>query len=243
MTSMILAYTAPLATGLQKKTLDIVRAYQSVKAVSDTTSTVREQIDEYHSEWFKAAVELAQSVHVEPSMPRTCSRQTHRDNTPSDDPSTYTKRTVTIPFLDELQSQFKHRFSSLQQRASVGLSLVPSVFLADKEYACSNIKKLSEDYSCDMTPTFINGQSLNAELDLWSCTVSYLLTPYYNVQDALKGASKDLFPNLHQLLRLVCTFPITSCETERSVSALRRLKTYLRSTMGQERMSSIALIH
>ena len=73
--------------------------------------------------------------------------------------------------------------------------------------------------------------------------MSSLTKAYDDVQVTLKNTSRELFPHLHQLLRLVCTFPITTCETERSVRALRRLKTYLRSTMGQERLSSIALIH
>ena len=34
-----------------------------------------------------------------------------------------------------------------------------------------------------------------------------------------------------------------SCSAERSFSGLRRLKTYLRSTMGQQRVSNIALIN
>ena len=113
MTSKLLAYTVPLATGLQKKALDIVKAYQTVKVVSDAIDHIREQIDEYHEEWYTAVVELAQSVSVEPSMPRICSRQAHRDNTPSTEPSIYINRTVTIPFVDELQSQFRHRFSFL----------------------------------------------------------------------------------------------------------------------------------
>ena len=91
-----------------------------------------------------------------------------------------------------------------------------------------------------MPQTFLNGESLNAELDLWALTMS---KPYDDVQITLKNTSEDLFPQLHHLLRLVCTFPIITCENERSVSALRRLKTYLWSTMGQERLSSIALIH
>ena len=37
--------------------------------------------------------------------------------------------------------------------------------------------------------------------------------------------------------------PATSCSAERSFSALCRLKTYLRSTMGQQRVSDIALIN
>ena len=35
----------------------------------------------------------------------------------------------------------------------------------------------------------------------------------------------------------------TSCSAERSFSALRRIKTFLRSTMGQDRLSSIAVIN
>ena len=110
------------------------------------------------------------------------------------------------------------------------------MFLSD-QVSC---KKFTEEYSCDMPQTFLNGESLNAELDLWALTMS---KPYDDVQITLKNTSEDLFPQLHHLLRLVCTFPIITCENERSVSALRRLKTYLWSTMGQERLSSIALIH
>ena len=52
-----------------------------------------------------------------------------------------------------------------------------------------------------------------------------------------------MFPNIHILLHLVCTLSVTSIECERSTSVLRRLKTYLRSTMGQERMTGLALMH
>jgi len=37
--------------------------------------------------------------------------------------------------------------------------------------------------------------------------------------------------------------PVSSCEAERSFSSLRRLKTYLRSTMSQSRLNSVALLH
>ena len=61
--------------------------------------------------------------------------------------------------------------------------------------------------------------------------------------DSLVFASETIFPNIHCLFRLICTLPVTSCECERSISVLRRLKTYLRSSMGQERLSGLALMH
>ena len=37
--------------------------------------------------------------------------------------------------------------------------------------------------------------------------------------------------------------PVTSCECERSASALRRLNNYMRATMGKDRLSCLALLH
>ncbi len=60
---------------------------------------------------------------------------------------------------------------------------------------------------------------------------------------AIKQCDRASFPNVYTLLKLACTIPVTSCECERSVSALRRLQTYTRCTMGQERLSALAQMH
>lgn len=41
----------------------------------------------------------------------------------------------------------------------------------------------------------------------------------------------------------MATIPITSCECERSISLLRLIKTSLRSTMGQDRLNGLAMLH
>ena len=51
------------------------------------------------------------------------------------------------------------------------------------------------------------------------------------------------FQNIKVALRITGTLPVTSCECERSFSALRRLKTYTRSTMVAERLNGLALLH
>ncbi len=42
------------------------------------------------------------------------------------------------------------------------------------------------------------------------------------------------FPNVSTLLLLLCVFPVTTCTCERCVSAFRRVKTFLRTSFGQE---------
>ena len=41
----------------------------------------------------------------------------------------------------------------------------------------------------------------------------------------------------------VRTLPVSSCEAERSFSGLRRIKTFLRSSMSIERLAGLALMH
>ena len=58
----------------------------------------------------------------------------------------------------------------------------------------------------------------------------------------LRHTDKDFYPNIHALLVIITTLPVTSCECERSISLLRHLKTSLRSTMGEDRLNSLALL-
>lgn len=57
------------------------------------------------------------------------------------------------------------------------------------------------------------------------------------------AADEDRFPNIKALSRIGCTLPVGSADAERSFSCLRRLKTYLRNRMGEDRLSSLALMN
>ncbi|XP_050902206.1 uncharacterized protein LOC127112057 [Lathyrus oleraceus] len=56
----------------------------------------------------------------------------------------------------------------------------------------------------------------------------------------LKGL--DCFPNTVIAYRILLTIPVTVASAERSFSKLKLLKTYLRSTMSQERLNGLVLI-
>ena len=51
------------------------------------------------------------------------------------------------------------------------------------------------------------------------------------------------FPNLYILLKIAATLLVTSCEGERSINTMRRLNIYMRCTMGESRLSSLAIMH
>ena len=51
-----------------------------------------------------------------------------------------------------------------------------------------------------------------------------------------------MMPQFAKAMNIYSVIPATSCSCERSFSALRRLKTYLRSTMSQDRLSNLAIL-
>ena len=51
-----------------------------------------------------------------------------------------------------------------------------------------------------------------------------------------------MYPNLSIALRLLLTLRVTVASGERSFSKLKLIKTYLRTTMTQERLSSLAVL-
>ena len=60
--------------------------------------------------------------------------------------------------------------------------------------------------------------------------------------DVLEACDINLSPNIHQLLTIALTLPITSCESERSFCQLKLIKTSRRSTMSSERLNGLALM-
>ena len=57
------------------------------------------------------------------------------------------------------------------------------------------------------------------------------------------SSHRDMFSELHKLIRLYLTVPVTSATSERAFSILKRLLTYLRSSMTQQRLNNCALLN
>lgn len=123
-------------------------------------------------------------------LPRCCRRQTARSNTPGDTPEIYYRRTISIPFLDQLVSHLETRFSNIQQNAIMGMTIVPSV-LMDESTTTSGLKDLLEQYSDDLP----DASSLEMELHLWKCKwTSFSKELPDTPADALVFASQNFFP-------------------------------------------------
>ena len=66
--------------------------------------------------------------------------------------------------------------------------------------------------------------------------------PATTLSRALKGTSWIMFPNIHTIIRILLTFPVTTCECERSISVLTRVNIFNRTVQTDERLTGLCMI-
>lgn len=143
--------------------------------------------------------------------------------------------------LDRLLTEIRYRFDQpgLKFAYSVEQSLI----------AAANATINSQEMEKLAYPE-ISTDDLKRELYLLNAVIkqglkeSFAVKSLHDILTAFRNVpptTRQLVPHTTKLLQLLMTFPATAASAERSFSCLRRLKTYLRSTMSQERLSDIAV--
>ena len=94
------------------------------------------------------------------------------------------------------------------------------------------LEHYSNDFKSDLLKVHLDLFTANFEtpdIDRTSITLQDVIT----YGKTLTEAQKDLMSEVCLLLKLILVMPATNAVSERSFSALRRIKTFLRTTMTQ----------
>lgn len=106
----------------------------------------------------------------------------------------------------------------------------------------ANIKYIQDNYAED-----INVQQLVPQLDIFKMLINdKQITHFHDILDAVKSLSpgqKHIISEVMAVCKLILVSPATSATGERMFSMARRVKTWLRSNMQQQRFNNIALLH
>jgi len=90
----------------------------------------------------------------------------------------------------------------------------------------------------------LNTDSLSVQLQMFVNSYKIeTLSEAHNVFQEMVPEVCSLFLDVEQLVRLMLLCPVSSCAAERSFSALRRLKNWLRSTMTQQCLNAVVVCH
>jgi len=103
---------------------------------------------------------------------------------------------------------------------------------------CSTLlDKHPEDFSTASVDTF------KAELQMWKRfweEKSQEERPHSFIE-SLNFCGAHIFPSVFTAIKIAACIPVTVVPVDRSFSTLKRLKTYRRNTMGEERLNGLAL--
>ncbi|WAR08074.1 P52K-like protein, partial [Mya arenaria] len=195
--------------------------------------------DEVWNSLFQKAVDIASDVDVIPA--RRYGRQQNRPNAPGNT-SEFWKRNMYLPFVDHLLVELETRLMQDHGR-SCAQKLLPSkndglpresiddVYQAF--HACLDADETIFVRECERWRMWWTDATLAVDRPAASVSLA----------ESITLASKALYPSIRHCLTLLMVMPASMAIAERSFSVMRRVKTFLRSTMGTERLSGLGLMN
>ncbi|CAH1111841.1 unnamed protein product [Psylliodes chrysocephalus] len=231
-------YSVTLSTVLQSRNLDISAAMENVKTLISTFKDLRSKSEEIFNKIFYDLENFSERLGIEIKIPRLCGKQTQRSNVETSTMNEYFGRSIFIPFLDHLIEELQSRFCDRLAEVIPLEGLIAAKF---SKYHVDEIVKAAMFYESDIN---VSENQLRAEIMMWHRRwkdETTIIRPCTAVE-ALMYCT-DFFPLIRILLIIFATLPVTTATPERSFSTSKRLKTYLRSTMLQERFSGLALLN
>ncbi|CAI6351132.1 unnamed protein product [Macrosiphum euphorbiae] len=106
----VFAYTLPLCYHLQTVNSDLTAACDHVQNIIDALSNLRENSDSSFKSIYDTCNQILIDVGSEVTIPRCVKKQINRDNTPSQSPEEYYRRTIFNSFLDHTIVHLADRF-------------------------------------------------------------------------------------------------------------------------------------
>jgi len=145
--------------------------------------------------------------------------------------------------IDYAIVQITTLFKSLRDSDQVFTCLKPTTITETNDDELLKMSKsLIREYSDDIS------DELSDQLLLLKMTFSVTLSALKSIKDLAKfilithSESSSSFPDIITACLLYLTLPVTVASTERSFSKLKLIKTFLRSTVSQVRLSSSAIL-
>ena len=217
----------------------------------DMLDGVIKWLKKYRQTGFSSAItdakEIAEELGVDPifKITRARTKKRHFGETPdeaSTDPAEIFRVQCFNVIVDRAIVSMNERFQQLKNhhaRFSVVLQF-SKLSRSELIKQCRKLEmSLRDGEDCD-----IDGQILADELDGLKSLLPLVVAkkPHQLLQYMHENKLTDVFPNTCIVLRILLTIPVTVASGERSFSKLKLIKTYLGSTMTQERLSSLAVL-
>uniref|UniRef100_A0A2N9FAR2 HAT C-terminal dimerisation domain-containing protein n=2 Tax=Fagus sylvatica TaxID=28930 RepID=A0A2N9FAR2_FAGSY len=233
---------------LQKEEIDLENAIIKIKELILFFEELRE---DGFLDLIEEGKELAKKVGIEPAftVKRVVRRKKQFDEDVGEDanesqsPQEKFKVTYFYHIIDQALTSLKDRFEQFQRYEEIFGFLLNGKFKSISEDKlmehCSQLQSFLEyKEHCD-----IYADELFQELRYLKTLLPKDVTKSIDILNTIKSYWEEGgFQTVWVTYRILLTIPVTVASAERSFSKLKLIKTYLRTTMSQERLSGLAMI-
>ena len=242
----ILKHTDNLSRTLQASSMSAVEA----RLLSQSCIAVFEKIrtDACFDQFWALVEATQQSLCIsEPRLPRQSKRpRRHAEGSADayfpDEPKVY-YRQIYFESIDTTMATISNRFNQADYDIYARLEQVILLAATNRDYT-NEVEGVVDFYGDDF-----NKSELETQLEVFSHMEIECAGDSLTFRDVLKHlkslspAQRNLIPQVIQLAKLVLLMPATNAVSERSASAMRRIKTYLRTSMSQTRLNNMMVVH
>ena len=107
----------------------------------------------------------------------------------------------------------------------------------------SELHYVSQFYGDDINEANLRCQLQTFSLDYTKESTNLTIFDNTEYMKTLSPAKKQLLSEVFTVVKLVLVVPATNSTSERTFSALRRIRTYLHSAMSQDRLNHLMILH
>ncbi|GBN92193.1 hypothetical protein AVEN_213017-1 [Araneus ventricosus] len=205
--------------------------YNQLQKTRTDATLIRKQVNVFQQSLEKERKRI-DTVTKEISVSHGTSRKRKRENI-------HINRTVAArEICDVISNQVKERFCFLSHYFAVSLLETPKFQEYEKKFPTQILDQGTDVYS------MLQKDRLKTELG-----VIYRRSDFRNmtgaislIQFIIENNLQTTFSETYKLLLIIVTIPMTTAEAERCFSTLKRVKTFLKSTMSEDRLSALAML-
>ena len=232
-------YNAASFKTAAKKELNIFAVIELIDRVLDILWQNRSNCENVFHKIFDQAKNECEKYDAPLLIPKRCKSQIFRDNYLSDDPEHFFREAIFVSYLDHLIVEMENRFFDQKQKCRNLWGWIPTYCAASPNTA-QDLESFLEIYQEGLSPKAAVVPEVQRWVYKWK--KEDVSTVPSSAIEALCACHADIYPNIYILLTILGTLSVSTATSERSFSTMGRLRTYLRSSIGNEWMTGLALL-
>ena len=241
---LVFAAAEQFSINLQAKNTTVGEGIKGAHLLQSHLSSLRSE--EKFTTFYSDVIKLSEGLTDEPRLPRYRKAPRRLDDGAQSHCFTCPKDRYCQAYFEVLEQacgEIENRFN--QSDLSVVSDIESLLVNAANGQDISEIPQVLTKYQIDLARLKIQLLMLPDTISTAFTGSVKTVTNVRTIAEALNQSKivKGMLSEVNKLVQAYLTFPVTSATAERSFSSLRRIKTYLRSSMTAQRLNNLFILY